>query len=146
MLTRILVLLAMMLIIIPASANCLDAAAVNSTDENDETVPEDRDRKSGLPSENPESMLVQSRDTCECLPGDCNDDGEINVADVVCLIGITFHELQSSCPFVPCCEDANGDCQGNVGDAVYIISYVFKGGDPPIDCETWVGNCGPYEW
>ena len=27
--------------------------------------------------------------------------------------------------------DANGDGEVNVGDAVYLISYVFKGGPPP---------------
>jgi photosystem II stability/assembly factor-like uncharacterized protein len=29
------------------------------------------------------------------------------------------------------CGDANGDGQVNVGDAVYLIAYVFKGGPPP---------------
>jgi hypothetical protein len=31
----------------------------------------------------------------------------------------------------PECGDANGDDQINVGDAVFIINYVFKGGEPP---------------
>jgi hypothetical protein len=29
------------------------------------------------------------------------------------------------------CGDANGDTEPNVGDVVYIIAYVFKGGPPP---------------
>ncbi|MCK5126001.1 MAG: S8 family serine peptidase [candidate division Zixibacteria bacterium] len=29
--------------------------------------------------------------------------------------------------------DANGDGQANVGDAVHIVNYVFRGGMPPID-------------
>ncbi|MEZ5357587.1 MAG: S8 family serine peptidase [Candidatus Zixiibacteriota bacterium] len=32
--------------------------------------------------------------------------------------------------------DANGDTSINVGDAVYLISYIFKGGLPPIDYPT----------
>jgi hypothetical protein len=30
------------------------------------------------------------------------------------------------------CGDANGDRKTNVGDAVYLIAYIFKGGPPPI--------------
>jgi hypothetical protein len=47
--------------------------------------------------------------------------------------------------------DANGDCEINVGDAVYLIAYVFKGGPGPIpyvlcsgdancDCQVNVGD------
>jgi photosystem II stability/assembly factor-like uncharacterized protein len=32
-------------------------------------------------------------------------------------------------PFI--CGDANGDGEVNIGDAVYLISYIFKGGPPP---------------
>jgi hypothetical protein len=57
--------------------------------------------------------------------------------------------IGAPCICVP--GDANGDGQVNVGDAVYIISYVFKGGDPPTpynpcsgdangDCECNVGD------
>lgn len=42
---------------------------------------------------------------------------------------------EMDCMFIPCCcempGDANGDWTVNVGDAVYIINYVFKGGDTP---------------
>jgi hypothetical protein len=36
--------------------------------------------------------------------------------------------------------DANGDGQINVGDAVYIIGYVFKGGDPPTPYDPCSGD------
>ncbi|MHC4214963.1 MAG: dockerin type I repeat-containing protein, partial [Planctomycetota bacterium] len=29
------------------------------------------------------------------------------------------------------CGDANGDFMVNVGDAVFLIAYIFSGGDPP---------------
>jgi len=38
--------------------------------------------------------------------------------------------------------DANGDCDCNVGDAVYLINFVFKGGPPPVDIETIISTCG----
>ena len=34
-------------------------------------------------------------------------------------------------PLVYVCGDANGDDQVNVGDAVYLINYIFKGGPAP---------------
>lgn len=38
------------------------------------------------------------------------------------------------------CGDSNGDGQLNVGDAVYMINYVFKGGPAP-DSTCCAGNC-----
>jgi hypothetical protein len=87
---------------------------------------------------------------CECLPGDANGDGQINVGDAVYIIGYVFKGGDPPTPYNPCSGDANGDCQCNVGDAVYIISYVFKGGDPPVTCEFWRDEggdgtgCGDY--
>ncbi|MCK5124722.1 MAG: hypothetical protein KAR42_00555 [candidate division Zixibacteria bacterium] len=39
------------------------------------------------------------------------------------------------------CGDANGDLVINVGDAVYIINYAFKGGPPPDPVEAGDANC-----
>jgi hypothetical protein len=39
------------------------------------------------------------------------------------------------------CGDANGDDEVNVGDAVHIINYVFKGGAPPDPVEAGDANC-----
>jgi hypothetical protein len=83
--------------------------------------------------------------SCDCVPGDANGDGQINVGDAVYIITYVFKGGAAPTPFDPCSGDANGDCQCNVGDAVYIISYVFKGGAAPVDCETWTGSCGSYE-
>jgi hypothetical protein len=80
--------------------------------------------------------------SCDCRPGDANDDGGVNVGDAVYLISYVFKSGPPPVPYEVCSGDANGDCQCNVGDAVYIISYVFKGGPPPVDCESWLGNCG----
>ncbi len=37
--------------------------------------------------------------------------------------------------------DANGDGTVNVGDAVYIINYMFKGGDAPVPLAAGDANC-----
>ncbi|MCP4566228.1 MAG: hypothetical protein GY841_01470 [FCB group bacterium] len=39
------------------------------------------------------------------------------------------------------CGDANGDLAINVGDAVHLINYVFKGGDAPDPMEAGEVNC-----
>lgn len=39
------------------------------------------------------------------------------------------------------CGDANGDESVNVSDAVFIINYVFAGGDPPDPIESGDANC-----
>ena len=38
------------------------------------------------------------------------------------------------------CGDANGDGSVNVGDAVYLLDYVFKDGDPPEPLDTGDAN------
>jgi 3',5'-cyclic AMP phosphodiesterase CpdA len=51
--------------------------------------------------------------------------------------------VYSPCEVAPCTPgDANNDGAVNVGDAVYVIAYVFKGGPPPCTCEEWLVNCG----
>jgi len=42
---------------------------------------------------------------------------------------------------VGCCGDANGDLQKNIGDAVFLINYVFKSGPAPIPLFVGDTNC-----
>jgi hypothetical protein len=37
--------------------------------------------------------------------------------------------------------DANGDGLLDLGDAVFILNYLFKGGDPPLPLQTGDTNC-----
>jgi hypothetical protein len=67
---------------------------------------------------------------CLDLAGDANNDGNVNIADVVFLVAFIFGD--SSPP--PNCSaegDANADGNVNIGDAVYIANYVFQPGAPP---------------
>jgi hypothetical protein len=80
---------------------------------------------------------------CDCIPGDANNDGEVNIGDAVYIIAYVFKGGPPPAPYLLCSGDANCDCELNIGDAVYIIAYVFKGGPPPCDCVTWLSLCGP---
>jgi len=81
---------------------------------------------------------------CECIPGDANGDGQINVGDAVYTIAYVFTGGSPPTPYDPCSGDANCDGQCNVGDAVYTIAYVFSSGPPPCTCEEWVALHGGY--
>ncbi|MEE9443583.1 MAG: hypothetical protein V3V99_13040 [candidate division Zixibacteria bacterium] len=79
---------------------------------------------------------------CDCIPGEANGDGSINVGDAVYIINFVFRGGPAPIPYETCSGDANCDCECNIGDAVYIIGYIFKSGAPPCDCETWLNTCG----
>lgn len=80
---------------------------------------------------------------CDCVVGEANGDGTINVGDAVHIINYVFKGGPPATPYALCSGDANSDCTVNVGDAVHIINYVFKGGPAPNDCSTWLSLCGP---
>jgi hypothetical protein len=80
---------------------------------------------------------------CDCLPGDANEDGQVNIGDAVYVIAYVFKGGPPPSPYAMCSGDANCDGQCNIGDAVYVIAYVFKGGPPPCTCEEWVAEHGP---
>jgi hypothetical protein len=65
--------------------------------------------------------------------GDCTGDGEINLADVVCLVGYLYKE--GSPPDPVCKGDATGNGSIDVGDVVVMVNYLFKGSfSPCFDC------------
>lgn len=75
------------------------------------------------------------------LPGDCNQDSSVNVADAVCLLGHLFRGSPAS---LPCGDgtiedaanlavlDVNGDRAINLSDPVAILLWLFRGGEPPV--------------
>lgn len=85
---------------------------------------------------------------CNCLLGDANGDGTINIGDEVYIENIVFRPgSPDPVPYAVCNGDANFDCKVNIGDAVFIGNIVFRPGSPfPPDCHTWVsdpvGGCG----
>ena len=70
---------------------------------------------------------------CCDVPGDANNGGSVNIADVTFLIARIF--AGGSAP--PCCEegDANGNGSVNIADVTFLIARIFAGGAAPL--------CGP---
>jgi hypothetical protein len=68
-----------------------------------------------------------------CLKGDVNNNGAINAADIIYLVGFVFKGGPA-----PLCSPTGGDvnCSGttNAADIIYLVGYVFKGGPAPLQC------------
>ncbi len=80
------------------------------------------------------------------VPGDCNQDGTLDISDAICLLQYLFTGYPSALP----CDagapyddanldllDANGDDSLDLADAVRTLSYLFAGGAPHVlgtDC------------
>ena len=72
------------------------------------------------------------------LRGDCNDDGNVNISDAVCILNWLF--LEGAVP--PCIAATNVDGVGqvNLTDALYLLNYLFlNGAAPPVPFP----DCGP---
>ena len=67
----------------------------------------------------------------QSLRGDANGDGQIDIADVMCLINYLF--LNGSPPDPLRVGDCNCDDTVDVADVMYLINYLFLEGSPP-DC------------
>ncbi len=61
--------------------------------------------------------------------GDANDDGKINVGDVLFLINYLFAGGPEPSPW----ENGDVNCNGeiNIEDVVYLVAFLFQGGPPP---------------
>ncbi|UCB52216.1 MAG: hypothetical protein JSV10_09555 [Candidatus Zixiibacteriota bacterium] len=68
-----------------------------------------------------------------CVCGDANNDGTINVGDVVYLVTYIY---QAGPEPVPPIEraDASNDCLVDVGDIVYLVAYLYHAGPAPECC------------
>ncbi len=65
-----------------------------------------------------------------CLCGDANGTGAINISDAVYVINYIFGGGPAPNPI--CLGDANGTGSVNISDAVYIINFIFGGGPTPF--------------
>jgi hypothetical protein len=128
--------------IMPGTTYCVVKILSTSRNDADGTILKDNiDKANAFIEDHPEIKCELPPEPCDCIPGDANNDGTVNVGDAVYIIAYVFKGGPPPLPYETCSGDANGDCQCNIGDAVYIIAYVFKGGSDPVDCETWRVNC-----
>jgi hypothetical protein len=70
------------------------------------------------------------------IPGDCNQDGTLDLSDAVCLLDNLFlGNLEPPCTSDTANErllDVNGKLGLEIGDAVFILSHLFRGGPPAV--------------
>ncbi len=70
-------------------------------------------------------------DACEFVCGDTNNDGSVNILDIVLLINYKFKG--GPAPFIIESADVNDDGLVNILDILVLISYKFQSGPAP-DC------------
>jgi hypothetical protein len=63
------------------------------------------------------------------VPGDANNDGTVNVADVMYTINYLFADGDPSC--ITEAADPDSSCAVNIGDVIYLVNYLYSNGDPP---------------
>jgi hypothetical protein len=63
------------------------------------------------------------------IAGDANNDGRVNVGDVIYLINYIFKSWPSPQP--PALGDSNCNYRTSLEDIVYLINFIFKNGPPP---------------
>lgn len=89
-------------------------------------------RKIELDDSNNTDTLFASLGCCS-FPGDANNSGSVNIADVTFLIARIFAGGQA-----PVCNDeadANGSDTVNIADVTFLIARIFAGGSAPV-CGT----------
>jgi hypothetical protein len=91
------------------------------------------------------------------LAGDCNQDGAIDLSDVICLLG---HLFQGNPATLPCSTtpgnlllmDCNQDGGIDLSDAIFKLAFLFQGGPGPVqgpgclampECPQNTAGCGP---
>jgi hypothetical protein len=91
------------------------------------------------------------------LRGDCNDDGDIDLADAVCILDWLF--LGEATPGCVAVTNADGVGPVDLTDPIYLLTHLFRGGPAPVapypgcgigtlpedegTCETPPENCPP---
>lgn len=75
----------------------------------------------------------------DCVPGDADASGAVDIDDAVFLIEYIF--ASGPAPDQLCCGDENGSGNVDIDDVVYAVMMIFSGGAAavPDACENWPG-------
>ncbi|MEW5922465.1 MAG: right-handed parallel beta-helix repeat-containing protein [Candidatus Zixiibacteriota bacterium] len=69
------------------------------------------------------------------ISGDFNDDGSINLLDVIYLIRFLYHGGPMPVPEAMA-ADVDGSQAVNIRDVSYLVNYLFRGGPAPVEPEV----------
>ena len=143
---------------VPDSA---DIASGNAADCNENGVPdrcdvasgdEDDCNRNGVPDaceeggDRNENGILDECESGGQVPGDCNQDGNLDLSDGICVLGFLFLGTPAA---LPCAEaagntgllDWQGDGSVDLSDAVAVFGFLFLTGPPhPLNVE---GGCVP---
>jgi len=87
-------------------------------------------------------MIISVAQSCDCVSGDANGNGTINILDITHMIAYLYKDGVAPSPYATCSADPNCNCTVNILDITYLISYLYKNGESPCDCSSWKGSCG----
>ncbi len=65
------------------------------------------------------------------LRGDCNGDGDVNVADATCTLNWLF--AGAATPDCVAAINTNGDDAVDIADPVWLLNFLFASGPPPVE-------------
>ncbi len=68
--------------------------------------------------------------TRSLVHGDVDNNGAVDIADLVALVEFSFSGGPAPDPLE--LGDVNGDSSVDIGDVVYLVEYMFAGGPPPV--------------
>jgi len=89
----------------------------------------------------PYLRIVRKAVALDCMPGDADGNGTIDIDDVVYLLAYIFSGGPSPTPYEICSGDAGCSCAVDIDDVTYLIAYIFMSGPPPCGCDEWVTQC-----
>jgi len=69
-----------------------------------------------------ENRFVLTVNAPDCPKGDVNGDGDVDIADAVCIVNYVVDKPNTN--FIEAAADANGDGDIDIADAVHIVNYV----------------------
>lgn len=75
-------------------------------------------------------QVIEGAITLEILNCDLDGNGDIDITDLVCLVGYMFQPGEPySCSLLYCDTDLNDNL--DISDLVYLVAYMFDSGPPP---------------